>query len=406
VQFSVGLLSCALVGGAGALASGDYSRYPPESAPAARLSSAYLLDDNLSTGDIRLRLDKLGYTAALKVFSPALQRDPASSTRWIDVGESLLATGDRGRAEYCYRRAVALAPDDPSTLLAIGDFYATAHDAKRAIPYFSHILRLARGAGDEVLVGNVFVYYDSLRIGELNLVDAAIPDARSANAWLIHLMKNADPAVVRDTWHWMQAKGFTDDVGVAGLTRYLFAKKRFSAAGEDWAAHFAARHDGFPAQTRVFNGGFEYGPTNGEFDWRDDGFKDVKVSRDETQHHDGKYSMLFEFTGNDNPDFHHFGQTVFLPQGRYKLEGYLRTAAITGAEGLRLRVAGFQNASIFAETEALTGTNDWTPLSVTFDTPAASPLVEIQLVRRHALRIDNQLTGRVWLDSVSLTPVR
>ena len=278
-------------------------------------------------------------------------------------------------------------------------------DAARAIPYLSAILRLATNSADDVIVGNVFSFYDGLNVLKPTTLDPAIPNARSASAWMQHLMSTVEPSDVLDTWHWMRAKGFADDGNIRSLVNYLFQKQRFSDAGEEWGAYFSARHDGFPERTRVFNGGFEYPPTNGEFDWNDDQVKQVRIARDDMEHHDGRYSMRFEFLGNDNPDFHHFWQAVYLTPGRYRLEGFLKTAAITGAEGLRLRVGGFQNANILAETDALGGTNDWTPLGVTFDVQASTPIVEIMLARRRALRIDNQLTGRAWLDSVTLTPV-
>ena len=84
----------------------------------------------------------------------------------------------------------------------------------------------------------------------------------------------------------------------------------------------------------------------------------------------------------------------------------MRTAAITSAEGMRLRIKTWPNSTQLGETAGMTGTHDWTPVSLTFELPAGTSFVEVALARELAIRIDNQLTGKVWLDSVTLTRLR
>jgi tetratricopeptide (TPR) repeat protein len=405
VQVSVVLLGCVLLVGAGSLAVGDYSKYPPESASAVRLSSAYLLDDARAAEDVRLHLDKIGYAGAAKVFYPAVGRDPASSSRWIDAGEALLATGHRDQAEFCYLRAATLAPADPVTLLAIGDYYSNAGNSPHALQYFSRILSLSHGDADAILVRNVLGYYEHLRVRELNLLDQAIPNAHTATLYLAYLMTGTDPAVVRNLWHWMHAKRFDDDSEAAEYTRYMFGKRQYAAAAEDWASHYASRNGGHAGTSGVFNGGFEFPLTGTDLDWLDSGSKGIRAARDSSFHHDGQYSMRIDFTANDNPDFHSFGEVVSVNPGRYRLDAFLRTDKITSAEGVRIRVQPWPGATVLAESDALTGTNNWTPVSISFDVPAGTSMASILLARRRALRIDNQLTGTVWLDSVSLTRI-
>jgi tetratricopeptide (TPR) repeat protein len=405
VQISVVLLGCALTAGAGALAFGDYSSFPPETASALALSSHYLTDNNASSEAVRLRIDKIGYPTATTVFLPALARDPASSTHWIDLGDALQATGDPARAQYCYLRAEAVAPNDPLTLLAIADYFRTLKNPPRAAPYFSRVLALSEHDEDAIMIQNIFNYLELMHVRELHLLDSAIPNTGKAHQYLTWLMAQTDPAIVRATWHWMHSRHFDDDPGTVEYVRYLVAKSDYPNASADWGLHEAASHDGYPTSTLVFNGGFEYPSTGSPFDWDFDGVQGLAAERDTTVVHDGRYSMRIDITRNDNLDFRNFRQTVVLPPGRYRLDGFLRTADVTGAEGFHLRVQGLQSGVLLAETDGLAGTHDWTPVSATFDVPAASSIAQIQLVRHFALRIDNQLTGKVWLDSIRLARV-
>ncbi|HYA16081.1 MAG TPA: hypothetical protein VEF06_01375, partial [Bryobacteraceae bacterium] len=188
MQIPVALLGCALILGAGALAVGDYSSYPPETAPALRLSSLYLADDNAAAGAARLRLDKIGYSGAEKVFNPALERDPANSTRWVDAAEALAATGDAQKAEYAYRQAAAAAPHDPVTLLAVGYYYLGLKQPARAAQYFASLLSVTTHEEEAIMVQNVFGYLEQMHVRDLNLLDTAIPDARNAHLYLKYLM--------------------------------------------------------------------------------------------------------------------------------------------------------------------------------------------------------------------------
>jgi tetratricopeptide (TPR) repeat protein len=398
------------------LGLGDFKYFPAESSPAVKLSSLYLTDDRLAAGDIHLRLQKIGHPAARAFFLPALARDPAATQRWIDAGETYWVAGDLKTAEYAYLRAAALGPGDPDTLLAVGDYFANQRDAERAIPYLARLLEIGRAGAedDKILVNNLFVYYDTFGLAtpagiNKGLLARALPDKLSAQQWLTYLMSGnppsgtPDPAVVRRTWQWMHGKDFVDDKTEVEYTHYLIQHDMMAAAHEDWAAHFAPRQDGFPAQNRVFNGDFEYETTNGDFDWRFDERKGQKFERDRTRSMKGHYSLRVELEANDNPELNAAVQTVLLRPGNYRLEGFLRTGSITSSEGVRLAVHAEKGGTLLAETEGLTGTNDWKRATADFTVPAGEDRVRVALSRHRSLRIDNQLTGTVWLDAVQIT---
>ena len=95
---------------------------------------------------------------------------------------------------------------------------------------------------------------------------------------------------------------------------------------------------------------------------------------------------------------------MLLRPGRYHFTGHLRTAGITSDEGIRFRalVAGGTN-QIRGETPALSGTHDWTPLTMDFEVLSGMPVIDIEVARHRSLRLDNQLRGTAWVDAVRIS---
>jgi hypothetical protein len=408
MQLPVAILGCVLILGSTALTVGDYAGGPVESPQRLQLGRFYLTDDAGAIDETLGRLDELGFRGALKVYRPALAHDPASAFRWTKVGGMLQAAGDLDGAKYCYRRADLLAPHDPRSLFEIGDYDISVEDSASAVRHFSRILAVAHREEDAVIVQNVFNYYEQLRVRDLGLLDAAIPDAFSARIYLKYLTSRVDPAHVRSVWQWMHTKGYDDAPNTNSYLWYLFSKRQYAAAAEDWSAHLASGehrvNDGFPAKTAIYNGGFEYESVRIPFDWWNEDSK-ITVTRDSDVHHEGNYSMRVELSGSGNPELQALRQNVAVAPGRYRLDAFLRTDAVTSSEGVRIAVRGGGSGPVIAETEALNGTNDFTSLGVTFEVPPGTSLIEVYLARHRALRVDNQLSGKVWLDSVSLTHV-
>jgi hypothetical protein len=57
-------------------------------------------------------------------------------------------------------------------------------------------------------------------------------------------------------------------------------------------------------------------------------------------------------------------------------------------------------------TDDLTGTSDgWKPLLLDFATGPKTALIVVRLVRLPSKKLDNLISGKVWLDDVQLTPV-
>ena len=403
MQLPVLTLGSVLLLGSVALVFSDYGHVAAESALGLRLGTLYALQDLDSVEDVRSRIDKIGFAAAGNVYRGALERNAGSADRWSDVGEALLSTGDRSLAGYCYRRAAELAPSNLQILLNIGDFYSKIGDSPRAVAAFSNILRQSNNSAERILRHNTFVYYENMRVRQNGMLGNAVPDAASALDYVHYLMEEAGPQTVLEVWRWSQEEGFDSEGLTVDCVNYLFQKQKFEAAREGWNRHFADR-EGFGQKAPVvFNGGFEHELAGSPFDWHFNGFNGVNVLRDAEIFDEGLFSLRIEFAGNNNPDFRHVSQIVFVTPGRYRFEAHIRTAGITSDQGVRFSIRGSGSNRLLAETDALTGTNSWRRTETEVDVPAGITMAEVALVRHRSIRIDNQLTGIAWIDAVKLT---
>ena len=384
----------------------DFVYAPAETPEGLRLGRSYLTDDSLSAEDIGNRLDEIGYERAQPFFAEALKRDPGSSRRWSDYGEALVMAGELQNATYSYNRALKLAPHDVATLYEAADFHATHGYGEQALDAFAILLRELDGAGDQVMIRNVFTYLEGLRFRQNRLLDKAIPNAGKARAYLKYLTQNEvenKAAAVEETWNWLAAKGYADDALAAHYSGFMLSQNLPRAAASAWRDHFRERHDGYPDRNLIFNGGFEFEPVvPAVLDWRAEVPATMRAQRDQTVKFEGKFSYRLIFNGNDNPDFRGLANSVILQPGKYRLTAHIKTAGITSDEGVRLRVTGGVT-QVRAETAAVSGTTDWTAVSTDFEVTPATPVLEIQVARKRSIRIDNSLKGTAWIDAVSVT---
>ena len=107
--------------------------------------------------------------------------------------------------------------------------------------------------------------------------------------------------------------------------------------------------------------------------------------------------------------YHEVYQFVKVSPGQsYRLQAFMKTQDITTDSGTRLEVHDAYNASALSRvTDDLTGTSDgWTSLLLDFTTGPKTALIVVGLVRLPSKKLDNLISGKVWLDDLQLTPTR
>jgi hypothetical protein len=406
-RFALPVLSIALLICSAALLLWDYRSSSPDQ-PEALFSArgaGYLSHDDASIRllDSSLASGQIAWPAALPLFRATVLRDASSPQRWCEFGEALARTGDLPRAEYAYLRGAALGPNSPAILLDVGDFYFNAGRYRSALPWFAKILTTVRDPSSGYME-NVFNYYEGMDVLRKGWLDEAVPDGEASRAWLTHLVAGQEVEPVTELWDWADRHGFTDDESTNRYTDFLIHKLRFDPAAQAWARHYRGRGYECVGPSCVFNGDFEHEPVAGPFDWRFNTTNGIKAERDANTRYEGQHSLRLDFTANDNPDFRQVSERIALQPGAWRLEGYVRTSAITSDEGIRLRLDGWAGpANLHVETPAVLGTETWKRLAVEFQVPEKIHEGEVSIARRKSLRIDNQLSGTAWIDSVRLT---
>ena len=101
-----------------------------------------------------------------------------------------------------------------------------------------------------------------------------------------------------------------------------------------------------------------------------------------------------------------YQEVLVTPGTHYRFRGYLRTDQISTESGLRFEIfdpKDMKNLDVLTPNE--TGTQPWTLEETDFTPGPKTHLIRIQLTRTPSKRLDNKLSGTVWVDDVELVPV-
>ena len=112
----------------------------------------------------------------------------------------------------------------------------------------------------------------------------------------------------------------------------------------------------------------------------------------------GNKSVKINKTNSSGLSFYRQNQTLSKGQ-TYTLSAYLKTADISGTGGAKL-IARYKNSAgawVEEQSVAVTGTQDWQRLSLTFTVPANSASTEVQIGL-----VLGEATGTVWYDCIQL----
>jgi hypothetical protein len=188
----------------------------------------------------------------------------------------------------------------------------------------------------------------------------------------------------------------------------LIQHRETTALAEAWSAltsRFPDRiHPGETARDRVTNGNFEFEILNGGLDWRVTPVEGVIVSVDSLNRFDGVRSLRLEFDGTRNIAYGDVLQFVLVePNSRYELSAHMRAEGITTDSGPRIEVFdAYDMGKLFQHTPGLTGNSEWSLQHLEFETGPDTHLVIVRVARPASKKLDNRITGDVWLDQVSL----
>jgi hypothetical protein len=157
----------------------------------------------------------------------------------------------------------------------------------------------------------------------------------------------------------------------------------------------------------IYNGDFEERPLNSGMDWQfkkqvylDTDFADPAAYR-------GLRSLRIDFTVGRNEEYEPVHQIVSLASNQaYELMTYVRSEDITSDSGPRLRVVDPScSECLNASSDMTLGTTNWHPVRLRFTTGAKTRIVQVSVWRPRSRTFPPEISGRFWMDAVSLVPV-
>jgi hypothetical protein len=330
-------------------------------------------------------------------FERALAADAAFPYRWSDLGEALADTGRTEEARYCFRRAVELAPESTEIELRAANFAFRAGSVGDALLLDSRVL--SQTADFDQMI---FRSWIRLAGGVGGMLKTGIgANARAARTFFDFLVSNGSQTEVNDAWRWVESRGYAAPGQSREWADLLLRSNLPAEAAEVWANHVALDRAEYRKSNWIDNAGFERDWPGGGFDWNSVACPGVKVSADSAVSHSGRRSLRLDVDSSENLDFHHFFQKTWIPPGKYRLEGWVRTRGFSTDQGIGLRAwEPGHESELNTFTQGVTGTREWTRITQDFVVAGHPAMVEIQIVRRSSWEFDNHPRGTAWIDDI------
>lgn len=344
---------------------------------------------------------------AVDLLELATRRGPNRALHWALLGEADELAGNGSAAAAAFEQGLTLFPKSPKINWMYANFLIRAGDKQRSLVP----LQLA-------IEGDL-----ALRMGSFDLawraglpakqILEAIPDRPDILCeYLDYLVRSGRLDAAKDVWSRLTADPGAIDLGAP--FRYfdaLLYSRQIDAMTGVWSD--LARRDPVQIPARaagsniVMNGGFEAPVLNGGFDWRLVPVDGAEILVDADVVHEGSRSLRITFDGKQNLDFAHVVQYVLVNPGTtYRFTAYARAKNITTDSGPRFAIYDpMDSKALSVATPSITGTFGWQELELQFTTGRETRIVVVQVMRPPSRKLDNQISGILWVDDVALVQV-
>jgi len=345
-------------------------------------------------------------TQAISNYQRATSIAPGSAKYWLDLAEARETALQHAEAEQAFRRAQQAYPLSAEVSWRFGNFllrqnrqdeaFRKIHDALsvqpsltalaisrcwQSAPDIERILKLALPTGQETYWGAIDF-----------LVEAREPGAAMV-VWK-RLMAGNPSFPLQKTF---RLQDMLVETGYADDARSVW-QQAFSAGMNQPGPQLGG--------SLLWNGNFEQELLNGGLAWRFRPVAGAALSFDGRVAHSQSRSLRVVFDGTHNVDFQQPWQYVVVePNTRYRLSAYFRTENLTTSSDVRLEIQETHFGDVLQAIPRLAGTQYWAPREAEFTTAADTRLVRVVLRRRPSQKLDNKISGTIWMDDVSLVPV-
>ena len=356
-------------------------------------------------------LESIDPDGALQQLNAAARLNPYDPEVWLDLGMALELQAKIGEAEACLRRADFLAPNLPGSQWAIANFFLLHGNVDEAFRHFKVVL-----SGTETYTQTIFNMAWRASNDPRQILDEVIPNQAGPEfGYLYFLLGRRRWAEAEDVWARIAASSekFSAQSARPYIDTLIFNLRRPDQAYEVWSdllkKGLIQPTEDQVAQTLIFNGHFEQEPANLGFDWRIFPMEGVYAGLDETAYRSAGHSILIQFSGKQNVDYHNVYQVVRVRANHpYRLTWWMKTEEITTDSGLCIEVRDLYDPRALDQfSESLTGTTEgWSTSTMDFKTGPKTELIQVIITRLPSRKLDNQIAGKGWVDDVSLVSTK
>jgi len=362
--------------------------------PQTHFTAAVLLDKTFEPEDAARSLEE---------FKKAAQLSPNNYLVVLALAKAYDRAGDRGNADEMFRRARELAPNYSDVKFAYANFLLRGENHEKEA--FELLADAARSRAEYAASAAILALESAgQNVGEARRLLGDAPSARAALA--IYLLTKDRVEDAADLWASLPSELKTGQLRPDGekLAAKLIEKHQYRLAVN--VLNDLGTGPQLAADT-VTNSGFEGGvggDASSIFNWKIDAGSTPQIALAD-QAHSGKVSLFFVFDSKRADAFREVKQTVAVePGSRYRLSAFYKTELRAADDvTMHLVVTSAATSAAIAASRSFALNAEWAEASAEFEVPSDTDGIVIRLVRDDCRSPICPLSGKLWLDDVTLT---
>ncbi len=347
-------------------------------------------------------------TEGVEYLQQATELNPRHWDYWSDLGTSCDFAGNTTCSDEAFDRAWMLNPMAPALEWDLGNHYLVTDRAEKSFPYFRRLVVL-----DPEYLDNTYRLCLRATRDPETIYREVVPHEKDASprfAFLMVLTTAADYESAMKIWGQMiSGPDRSPNLSlVKPFLDFLIDHDQIQDASTVWSdlqhARVIPAAPAGQSANLLYNGDFEGQPLNTGFDWRISDSQDLEYDFSDPSAHRGAKCLRIEFPIGRNADYDLLDQIVRIkPNARYQLTAYVRSENLTSESGPRLRAieVGCENCTP-RTSDPTVGTTAWHSVDVEFLTQPQTQAVRISFWRPQDHVSSRDITGKVWLDDVTL----
>jgi len=345
---------------------------------------------------------------AIQALRKAVALDPYSAEALVDLATAYDGEGQTARARDAFLDAQRVYPLSADVCWSYGNFLLRQGEQDAAFREIRKAVELEPKRAEEAFSRALRIQPDANI-----LLDQAVPSATAAYLPILNsLSYTGDLNNAQLVWNRLIA--LHQQVPMSEMVRFidqLVRQARIGDAARAWTQAVSIMRNPpppDPADSLLWDGGFESGYAGGGFSWH---FvpetNDVQISFNRSEKHSGEQSLRILFKGHRNLDFENACHNITPEAGKqYLLSAWVRTESLTSSEGVRLQISALANTkNQSVATEEVHGTQPWKQIQLLWVAPPGGISGSVCVRRFMSDMPESDIQGAAWIDDVSLVPV-